>query len=343
MIEYSKISLSLLVMFSMVICFTCKNPKQSLDSSMKFNPGHYVAVGPYFNLSEIKHLQEPSLRGINKRYFWRTLEANKDEYDFSLIQEDLDFCASEDKQFVLFLCDKSFWIKSALPEYMREYELNKEGQKFLPIRWYPDYVERFVALGKAIGEKFDSHPNFEGIAIQETALDITEENLQELNYSPDLYRDALIAILKGLKNAMPNSKVFWYQNGMHDNSGHLRQIADTFTGSNVVMGGPDILPYRRWLRHTYKIYPEYKDKLTLFCSAQDDSFKHHKNDIRYSDKRPVHEEGYLSMDDIFLYARDQMHVKYLFWNYYYEGEENGERSFDDAIKTIRKYPTFNLN
>ena len=47
------------------------------------------------------------------------------------------------------------------------------------------------------------------------------------------------------------------------------------------------------------------------------------------------------MDDIFLYARDEMHVKYLFWNYYYEGVKKGERSFDDAIEVIRKYPTFN--
>ncbi len=108
----------------------------------------------------------------------------------------------------------------------------------------------------------------------------------------------------------------------------------------IVIGGPDILPHRRWLRNTYKIYRDYKNELELFCSAQDDSYKHHKNDIRYSEKLPIHEEGYLTMEDIFLYARDSMFVKYLFWNYYYEENESGARSYDDAIKVIRKYPTF---
>ena len=107
------------------------------------------------------------------------------------------------------------------------------------------------------------------------------------------------------------------------------------------MGGPDILPYRRWLRHTYKIYGDYKDQIKLFCSAQDDSYHHHKNDIRFSSKLPLHKEGYLSMEDIFLYARDEMYVQYLFWNYYYEGAEKGWRSFDDAIEVVQKYPTFN--
>ena len=107
------------------------------------------------------------------------------------------------------------------------------------------------------------------------------------------------------------------------------------------MGGPDILPHRKWLARTYKIYKDYKDKIKLFCSAQDDSYHHHKNDIRLSEKEPIHEEGYLTMEDIFLFARDEMYTRYLFWNYYYEGNENNHRSFDDAVEVIRKYPSFN--
>jgi hypothetical protein len=48
------------------------------------------------------------------------------------------------------------------------------------------------------------------------------------------------------------------------------------------------------------------------------------------------------MENIFLYGRDSMHINYLFWTYYYEGTEKGERSFDDAIEVIQKYPTFNI-
>ena len=90
------------------------------------------------------------------------------------------------------------------------------------------------------------------------------------------------------------------------------------------------------------MYEDYKDKLTLFCSAQDCAYKHHKNDIKNSDEEPIHEDGYLTMEDIFKFGRDSLHLKYIFWNYYYDGIEKGERSYDDAIKVIRKYPTFNI-
>ena len=337
----NRIVISLSLGMTILYGSSCHQNNKTKKSNVKFNPGHYVAVGPYFDLSEIKYLNEPTLQGVNKRYYWRTLETNKDEYDLSSIEQDLNYCSTHNKQLVVFLIDKSFWIKGAMPTYLKEYELHNEGGSFCPIRWNPEFVSRFLALGKAIGDRFDSHPNFEGVAIQETALDISEEDLLRHNYTPEKYRDALLSILNGLQNAVPQSQVFWYQNGMYKNSGHLRQIADSISGTKVVMGGPDILPHRRWLRHTYKIYKEYKNDLTLFCSAQDDSYKHHKNDIRFTQKHPIHEEGFLTMEDIFLYARDSMYINYMFWNYYYEGIEKGERSFDDAVEVIRKYPTFN--
>jgi len=312
------------------------------DSNVKINPGHYVAVGPYFNLAEIKYVNEQVLRGVNKRYFWRTLEPEQDKYDFSTIQEDLDYCAKHDKQLIVFLCDRAFWIKSAVPSYLREHEWKNEGGGFSPIRWSPEFLNRFLAIGEAISERFDTHPNFEGIAIQETALDMPEEILSKYDYTPKRYQNALLTILIKFATSFSNSNVFWYQNGIQGSNNLIRQIADSISHrENIIMGGPDILPHRKWLRYTYKIYSDYQDKIKLFCSAQDDSYKHHKNDIRHSLNTPIPEEGYLTMEDIFLYARDSMHVQYLFWNYYYEGIEKGERSFDDAIEVIKKYPTFN--
>ena len=229
--------IELLSLLTLIIIFSsCQSDKTKKDTNHKYNPGHYVAVGPHFDLSEIKYLSEPALRGVNKRYFWRTLETNKNEYDLSWIEQDLEYCSRNNKQLVIFLCDKSFWIKGALPTYLKEYEWSQEG-RFSPIRWHPELVNRFIALGKAIGDQFNSHPNFEGIAIQESALDIPEDVLLRFDYTPEKYRDTLISILNGLQNAIPNSQVFWYQNGMHDNSGHLRQIADSISGGKIVMGG----------------------------------------------------------------------------------------------------------
>lgn len=55
---------------------------------------------------------------------------------------------------------------------------------------------------------------------------------------------------------------------------------------------------------------EFKDKLPLFCSAQGDSYQHHKNDTMYITNdgelsiEEIHPDGYLSMEEIFLFARN---------------------------------------
>jgi hypothetical protein len=341
-----KINVSYIILAVVILIFSsCLTNKSKVNKSeIKFHPGHYVAVepGPTDELAQIKYLDDPAVKGVNKRYFWRTIEPEKGEYDFASIEKDLDYLASQGKQLIVFLNDKSFSEKGALPHFLSEYELYSDWGGFSPVRWHPVVIERFVALGKALGERFDSHPNFEGIAIQESAMEITEEGYRTFGYTAEKYRDALITILVGLQDALPKSHVFWYSNFLPENDGYLRQIADTIEDSGVFMGGPDILPYNRWIsKISYPMYKEYQDRLTLFCSAQGDSYKHHKNDIRVDEQEPIHEEGYLTMEEIFLFARDSLHVRYLFWDYEYEIIEQGQRTYDDAIEVIRKYPTFN--
>lgn len=331
--------LALLMLFLSVSCQINKTKEATV---LKSNPGHYVAVGPHFDLAEINHFDQAALKGVNKRYFWKTLEPAKGEYDFSQIEADLTYCAEHNKQLIVFLVDRSFWIRSALPTYLSTHEWTNNGKTFVPARWRPEFQERFIALGENIAKRFNNHPNFEGIALQETSLGMPDDVLQEYGYTPKKYKAALLSYLKTFESSFANSNVFWYQNGIQGNNQLIREIADSIAYSkNIIMGGPDILPYRRWLRNTYKIYPDYQDKLRLFCSAQDDSYHHHKNDIRGGQANEVPQEGYLSMEEIFLFARDTMHVQYLFWNYYYEGEEKEGWSFDDAIEVVREYPTFN--
>ncbi|CAG0935357.1 hypothetical protein TFLX_04193 [Thermoflexales bacterium] len=339
----NRLSYGILLAVIILLFSSCTgNRSEAHKSGTKIHPGHYVAVGTFFEISKIKYLDEPAVQGVNKRYLWQTLEPEQGVYDFSSIEKDLDYLAAHDKQLIVFLLDKSFAEEGALPSYLSEYDLLAEGGEFSPVRWHPFFIERFVALGKSLGERFDSHPNFEGIAIQESSLGITEEGYKAFGYTPEKYRDALVAMLTGLQDALPNSHVFWYSNFLPGNDDYLRQVADAIEGSRVLMGGPDILPYRRFLgRVSYPMYEEYQQRLTLFCSAQDDSYRHHKNDNRVDEQEPIPEEGYLTMEEIFLFARDSLHVRYLFWEYYYAGVERGERSYDEAIEVIRKHPSFN--
>lgn len=65
-----------------------------------------------------------------------------------------------------------------------------------------------------------------------------------------------------------------------------------------------------------------------------------KKDIRVDQQKPVNEEEYMTMEEIFLFAGDTLPVRHLFWDYEYEITEQGQRTYDDAIKVIRKYPYF---
>lgn len=315
-------------------------------SQKKYNPGHYVAVTPDIEISEIKYLNEPSVKGVQKRYHWRILEPEKGKYDFSQIKHDLDFLARNGKQLIVFIIDVSYWKRSALPNYLAEYDSYSENEGWCPIRWHPEVIERFIALGEALGDFFDNHPNFEGVATQETSMGISKEGYEKFNYSHEVYVKALIETLRGLSKGIPKSNVFWYQNFLgdfDDGSRYLRQIADSIIDTGIILGGPDILPYRKGIKNiSYPMYSDYKDKYTLFCSVQDCSYKHHKNDTVLHMIEPVHEEGYLTMEEIFKYGRDSLHLNYIIWNYYYDGEDKGHRSFDDAIEVIKKYPKFNF-
>lgn len=334
----------LIIIILVLFVISCaSNNKLELPLYKKFNPGHYVALNSG-EIIEIKYLNDPAIIGVNKRYKWKHLEPKKGVYNFSKIVSDLEYLKTIDKQLIVFIIDKSFSRYGALPNYLSEYEIMTPEKEHGVLRWEPELVERFIALGEAIGKQFDNNPNFEGVAVQESALGLSDDILDDNGYTPEQYRDALTSILVGLQNEMPHSNVFWYSNFMYKNNGHLRQVADAIAKEFIFMDGPDILPYRRWISsQSYPMYEEYKNKITLFCSAQDDSYMHHENDIRQGENANIPDTGFMSMEDIFLFARDSLHVKYLFWNYFYEETYPGVRNFDDAYEVIKKYPTFNLN
>jgi hypothetical protein len=315
------------------------------EPDVKRHPGHYTAVNEAEEIQNIRHLDEPALRGVSKRYYWADLEPKKDAYELDAIKKDLAFLKEHNKQLVVFITDKTFRAgKSPLPSYLASYALpNARG--ITAMRWDPVVIERFVALNRALARAFDEDPNFEGVAFQESALMIGPELRMEHGYTPEKYRDALIQTRRESSQAFRRSQVFWYMNHLEGNDQYLGDIGKAVIGSRVVMGGPDILPYRRRLQTTYQLYERFNGQLPLFCSAQDDSYRHDKNDSRnmgnaaVTRNLPPPADGYVPMDQIFLFARDKLHVSYLFWSYTYHAG-TGAFNYDDAVAVMRKYPSF---
>lgn len=325
------------------------------DAAVKYHPGHYIAFASGQNLAEIEAIAEEAIVGVNKRYTWAQLEPEKDKYDFSAIETDLAYLARLNKQLVLFLTDKTFSARDAnpLPEYARPYGIvNKTGGITSP-KWAPEIIDREVALCEALSKAFDAHPNFEGIAYQESAPSVSYDKLREIGYTPERMRDGLIALLTRSSMAFPRSQVFWYQNFLPMNEAYLDDVAEACVPYRVVMGGPDILPYRDALIKNYQLYKKYNGRLKLFCSAQNDSYRHHKDDRSNNGKevyhkalKPIHPDGYATMEEIFRFGRDQLHLNYIFWSYrtYRDKPYPGDPPqyvFEDALQVIRANPVFN--
>jgi hypothetical protein len=188
---------------------------------------------------------------------------------------------------------------------------------------------------QALGEEFDAHPNLEGIAIQETSMGVSEGDRREHGYSPERYRDALIEILIDTRKHFPHSQVFWYMNYLEGGQAYIADIARAVAPYHIAMGGPDILPDDRALRkHVYPFYQEFQNDMLLFCSMQYNSFAHRKHGHGGKGK-------YWTLEELFDFARDELHVQYVFWNRKNWKKPADSYDWSDALPVIKNNPVFN--
>ena len=318
----------------------CGGTTQTNDvsSSRKYNPGHYIAMIKWTvddhpaMIDSIK----PGVVGFVKRYYWRDLEPSFGQYDFSQVRRDLDLLAGQGMQLIIVIEDKSFKNQKPTPSYLsNEYVLPNRIGGYTAVRWAPYVVERMNALTAAMGKQFDSHPNFEGIAIQETALGLDSDARKAAGYTPEKYRDALIDVLTDAAQNFPTSRVFWYMNFLVGKQSYIADVALAVAPHGVVVGGPDALPDDGSLvRQTYPFYDQFNGKMPLFCSMQFNSYRHLHEDASYPTK-------YWTMGEMFRFMRDDLHVNYMFWTRKTRSWPAGSYDWTDALPVIGSNPAFN--
>lgn len=341
---------------------TALGPVESgrVAGARKYNPGHFIALSQRDGENHATVLDSietadgaarPGIKGVQIRYEWRELEPTQGQYDFTRLKSDLDLVASKGKTVVVVIQDKTYASQFVPnPDYLAPYTVtytktNPHGELILcrtMMRWHPFVLERFAALSQAIGGQFDNHPGLEGVSFEESALGPLPV-LVDNGYTPELYRDALIAMLTSLKASLSASQVFWYMNfipGQGASVGYSRDVAAAVAPLGVIMGGPDILPEDEALRlRAYPLYafPQadglggFAGQMTLFCSAQNESFEHLKSatGMMYTPQ------------EIFEFARDTLHVKYVFWNHKTWRKRAGAHVWTDALPVIAANPSFN--
>lgn len=302
----------------------------------KYHPGQYIALlRDVSSQSVMSASLKPGVRGIQKRYTWRQLEPTRGNYDFSEIQSDLYWARAYGMQLVVFIEDKTFIAERPTPAYLDNYTIRNKQGGYTAQRWSPFVVDRMKALVQALGARFDANPAFEGVAFQETSHSLDAATMDAWGYTPEKYRDAYIQVLRSAGQSLPQSRVFWYMNFLERGQAYLADIANAVAGYGVVMGGPDVLPDNQALvKLTYPLYDQLQSRMPLFNQVESQVYAAPHMTSGYSTK-------YWTMPELFRYARDQLHVDYMFWVRVPKPSPYDSYCWLDALPVIANNPTFN--
>jgi len=310
-------------------------PPPPPPGNRKLHEGHWIVMGRGADSQKLmQDAVQPGVVGVVKRYTWRLLEPTQGNYDFSILASDLSWAAANGMYLIMIIEDKTFVVERPDPAYLDSLTPRNRAGGYTMVRWNPTVVSRFNALVKAIGAQFDSNKNFEGIATQETSLGFDSTTLKAFGYTPEKYRDAYINMLTTATQSLPTSRVFWLMNFLVGGQDYIAQIAAAVENKGVVMGGPDVWPDNKSLESkVYPLYTQFNGKMPLFGQVEN---------VCYSEPHmtPGFKTKYWTMPELFNYARNQMHVNYMFWVRVTQPSPSDGYTWDDALPVIAANPNF---
>ncbi|MGI9246646.1 MAG: hypothetical protein ACR2I8_08100 [Steroidobacteraceae bacterium] len=326
--------LAVIAVFAAILCTPAAN---AYTTSRKFNPGQYSVILMSSNDDQraMDDANRPGMRGIMKKYYWRELEPTQGNYNFAKIQADLNWGQAYGMQIIVMIVDKTFKPERPNPAYLDTNAPRNRAGGYTVVRWNPTVVTRYKALVAALGKRFDSHPNFEGIAQQESSLGFESTTLQKYGYTPEKYRDALIASFGYALSVMPRSRVFWYQNYFVGNQDYIGAVAATLGPKGLVMAGPDTLPDNASLvTKSYPFFAQFQGRMHMGIQVEDICYRAPHTTAGYSTK-------YWTPGELFRYARDKLQVNYVFWVRIPAASPVDSYDWYDALPVIQANPSFN--
>jgi hypothetical protein len=288
---------------------------------------HYVYIGSdREKLAEPGFLERKGVEGFQVKYLWKQLEPGKDNCALDDIRADLILVKSKGKKLFIQIQDSSFTLQSVpVPKYLQQDPAYRGGvvqqmdgpdgkpeetkpYGYVARRWDPAVRERFHKLLFALGKEFDG--KIEGINLPETAIDVPSAGPHvPSGYTPEDYRDALIETMAAMKKAFPKSTPMMYANFMPESGPPgepvlLRSLYEQAAKLGVAMGGPDLLPNRKWqLLNSYPLIHQFSRQISMGIAVQDDNLA----DIDPKTRKPV------TVQELAEFATDYLHVKYIFW------------------------------
>jgi len=271
--------------------------------------------------------------GAQIMYPWSLLEPSKNEYDFSIIQQDYEYLKEHGKKLFVQLQDTTFNPDfRGVPAYLISDEYhggttpqfagNGVQEGWTAKRWNKAVQTRFALLLKALGENFDG--KIEGINLQETAVGLSQE--KDPSFTPAAYAKSIQANMRSLKNAFPTSTTMQYANFMPgewlpwEDEGYLKSIYEYGNKIGVGLGAPDLMVKRKGqLNHALAMMHEGEFDVPLGVAVQDGNYV----GLTGADFPPGsgNADGSLAVKKnrknivplLHVFAKDFLNVQYIFW------------------------------
>ncbi len=319
---------TLLMALVFVISMMLAPVKEAYAGAVKWHPGHYYTLmsagknkSAYMDkvYSELK--STPALRGLQIRFLWAELETAENIYDFSAIDKHLNELATRKRRLVIQVQTKSFDPDWALvPDYLKagiyeggvfafsSYGADNTIKGYNIKLWNDNVRNRLVKLFRKLGERYNSHPYFEGIGMIETALG------QPIN---PITNDQVTSFYDNLLNVHQNMRDFFPNTMTIQEVNYPRPILESFVGTLQAMGttlsSPDTRlddpglssegnPYSP--DGIYSYYRKLSGTMPLAPSVMQKNYENTREDGT----------GYEpTVSELLTFARDNLNANYIFW------------------------------
>lgn len=269
-------------------------------------------------IHEASFYSNPGIDGAQITYVWKRLEPKEGEYDFSEIEEDLNFLQQKGKKLFIQIQDASFYSDNVpLPKFMltdsayhggvAQQCVDETGKVvyggWYAKRWDPAVAAHFHLLLQKLAEKFDGRT--EGINLPESSIDICEKKLPE-GFTYEAYFNAVKDNMKVLKAAFKKSVPLQYANFMPGPNGtaYLKKVFDYAKEIKIGIGGPDLLVYKPYqMENSYPLIRNISGAVPTGVAVQDGNYA----TINGKTKRKV------TLPEILDFAEHYLKLDYIFW------------------------------
>lgn len=286
------------------------------------SPDIYIFLGRGPASGYKKFLQDAHIKGAQIIYTWRSLEPEKNIYNFQAIKRDLKTLNEEHKKLFIQIQDRSFSPNNIpVPSYLltNEYEggIAQQGDHpgeekpattgWVAKQWVPAVQKRFQKLLRKLGDRFDGE--IQGINLAETAIDLNERKLPA-TLTCHRYFHSIIENMGVMRASFHKSSVVQYVNFFPcewNNDHHYMSGLFAYAHRHHIgLGGPDDIPYQRGqMKNSYPFFHRYIFQLPLVAIAvqePDYTYTNSKNGKPFTVK------------ELYDFASQYLGANIIFWN-----------------------------